>query len=104
MRRSWRLRSRAQIACLAVIAAADFLLSRWAPPVGVQALFDEPAHAATGLLAIAALGGAVDAPVVLAVLGGSLLIDLDHVPGLLGSYVLENGTPRPAQRAVSAWV
>jgi membrane-bound metal-dependent hydrolase YbcI (DUF457 family) len=78
-----------------VIAAADILLWCWKPPFGVQALLDEPAHAATGLVALAAIGPAFEVPVVLAILGGSLLIDLDHLPGLLGSHILDQGTPRP---------
>jgi inner membrane protein len=89
------LSSAAVLTCLAAIAAADLLIRLWEPPVGVQALLDEPAHAATGLLALGMLALAVDLPVVLAVLGGSVLIDLDHVPALLGSDLLQHGTPRP---------
>jgi len=44
----------------------------------VQALLEELAHAGTGLLALAAFGIAVEGLVVLAVLGGSMPIDLDH--------------------------
>jgi len=44
---------------------------------------------------LAALGIDVEMPVVLAVFAGSLLIDLDHLPGLLGSGALQQGTPRP---------
>jgi LexA-binding, inner membrane-associated putative hydrolase len=90
------------LTCVSAIAAADLLISLWKPPLGVQALLDEPAHAATGVLALGTLALAlgtlalrVDLPVMLAVLGGSLLIDLDHVPALLGSDLLQHGTPRP---------
>ena len=94
--RCWRISSLAVLACLAVIAAADLMMWLLKPlPVGVQGLLDETAHAATGLVALSASGVAFELPVVLAVLGGSLLIDSDHVPGLLGSDVLTHGTPRP---------
>jgi hypothetical protein len=83
------------LSCLGVIAASDLLISRLTPPLTVQALLDEAAHAGTGLLALGALGVAFEMPVVLAVLSGSLVIDLDHLPGLLGSHVLDSGTPRP---------
>jgi inner membrane protein len=85
----------AVLTCVAAVAAADFLIRLWEPPLGVEALLDEPAHAATGVLALGTFALAVDLPVVAAVLGGSLLIDLDHMPALLGSDLLQHGTPRP---------
>jgi hypothetical protein len=85
----------AVLTCVAAIAAADLLIWLRKPPLGVQALLDEPAHAATGVLALGTLALAVDLPVMLVVLCGSLLIDLDHVPALLGSDLLQHGTPRP---------
>jgi len=85
----WRLNSRVVVICLAVIAAADFLLWRWeGPPFVILALLDEPAHAATGFVALGALGVIFEVPIVLAVLAGSVVIDLDHVPDLLGSHLL----------------
>lgn len=95
MRPVWRLTSRLVLACLGVIAAADLVIWLSEPPLGLQALLDESAHAATGILALATIGVAFKPPIVLAVLAGSVLIDLDHVPGLLGSDVLQRGTPRP---------
>jgi hypothetical protein len=86
---------RVLLCALGVIAFADLLMWLSQPPLAAQAVLDEPAHAATGLVALSAFGVVFDLPVVLAALGGSLLIDLDHVPGLLGSHVLDHGTPRP---------
>ena len=83
------------VVCVLVIGVADLLIWRSGAPYGVQALFDEPAHAAIGILALSAIGLSFGTPVVAAVLAGSLLIDLDHVPHLLGSNVLEHGVPRP---------
>lgn len=91
----WLRRSWAVIICLAVIAVADLLIWRWTAPYAIEALLDEPAHAATGLLGLATLGVEFQAPVVLAVLAGSLLIDADHLPHVFGSSILEHGVPRP---------
>lgn len=79
-----------------VIGLADLLIWRWqGAPYVVEGLLDEPAHAATGLLALTACGPAFDVSVVAAVLGGSLLIDVDHWPHVFGSKILEHGVPRP---------
>jgi membrane-bound metal-dependent hydrolase YbcI (DUF457 family) len=86
---------RSVLTCVAVIAVADLVLWFSKLPFGVQALLDEPAHVATGLVALAAVGSGFEVPVVLAILGGSVLIDLDHLPALLGSHILDQGTPRP---------
>jgi hypothetical protein len=100
--RPWLLSSRMVVGCLAVIAVADFLIWRWKAPYAVEALLDEPAHAATGLVGLAAFGVSFEAPVVLAVLAGSLLIDLDHVPHVFGSHILEQGIPRPYTHSLGA--
>ncbi len=84
------------LGCVGVIGVADLLIWRWkGAPYAVEALFDEPAHVATGLLALTAFGLAFDLSVVLAVLAGSLLIDADHWPGVFGSKILQHGVPRP---------
>jgi LexA-binding, inner membrane-associated putative hydrolase len=89
------LSGRTVLLSLATIAIADLVIWRWKAPYAAEALFDEAAHVATGLLALAAVGVSFPASVVFAVLGGSLLIDLDHLPHLFGSHFLEHGTPRP---------
>ena len=91
----WRLDSSHVIICLAGIALADLLIWRWLAPHTVEGLLDEPAHAATGLLGLAALTVWFDLPMLIAVLAGSLLIDLDHVPQMLGSEIIQHGVPRP---------
>ncbi len=84
------------LGCVGVIGLADLLIWRWkGAPYAVEALLDEPAHVATGLLALTACGLVFELPVVLAVLAGSLLIDTDHWPGVFGSRILEQGVPRP---------
>jgi membrane-bound metal-dependent hydrolase YbcI (DUF457 family) len=103
-RQRWRLKSSVVVTGIAVIGAADLLLWLWTAPRVIVALADELAHAATGLVAFGAFGVACEAPVVAAVLAGSVLIDLDHVPDLLGSDVLQHGIPRPYTHSLSTVV
>jgi inner membrane protein len=103
-RQCWRLKSSALVTCIAVIGAADLLLWLWKVPRVIVALSDESAHVATGLVALGACGVAFEAPVVGAVLAGSVLIDLDHVPDLLGSDVLQHGIPRPYTHSLATVV
>jgi membrane-bound metal-dependent hydrolase YbcI (DUF457 family) len=100
----WRLKSSALATCIAVLAAADLLLWLWKAPRVIVALSDESAHVATGLVALGACGVAFQAPVVGALLAGSVLIDLDHVPDLLGSDVLQHGIPRPYTHSLATVV
>lgn len=90
-----RLSGRTVLLSLATIAIADLVIWRWKAPYAAEALFDEAAHIATGLLGLAAVGVSFPLGVVIAVLVGSLLIDLDHLPHVFGSHLLEHGTPRP---------
>lgn len=94
-RRPWGLAGRVVIGCLSLIGLADLVMWRAELPLAVQALLDEGAHAATGLLGLAALTTRVDPRAILAMLAGSVLIDVDHIPGLLGWHVLDQGTDRP---------
>lgn len=87
-----------------MIAVADLLIWRWKAPYAMEALLDESAHAATGLLALTAFGVVFDASVVGSVLAGSLLIDLDHLPHVFGSQILEHGVPRPYTHSVGTVV
>jgi inner membrane protein len=65
----------------------------------LNGIFDEPAHLATCaicLLALAAVIGRVPgAGFVVAALVGATAIDLDHIPGFLGSHAFTEGTSRP---------
>ena len=63
------------------------------------AVVDEPAHLATCALALAALlavrRGPASPKFLLAALFASVVIDFDHLPGLVGWGVFTAGTPRP---------
>lgn len=86
---------------LGVVLDDAFLMPR-APSFAVLGLLDEPAHLATSLVllaAITAMAGWRGArpPAAFAaglVLAGNLM-DVDHVPEVLGSDALTAGTPRP---------
>jgi beta-glucanase (GH16 family) len=56
---------------------------------------DELAHLLTGALVLAALRGVVDRRFAIGLLVASVLIDVDHVPGLLGLDWITRGTDRP---------
>lgn len=62
-------------------------------------LIDEPAHLATCALGLLVLAGALSRRLPPSFVGAALLasvaIDLDHVPGYLGSQLLDGGMPRP---------
>jgi membrane-bound metal-dependent hydrolase YbcI (DUF457 family) len=91
----------AAAALLGVVVALDLL---WGSLVGstgplAYGLVDEPAHLATcalAVLAVAAVTG-VRPPVrfVAAALIASVAIDLDHLPGYLGSHLVGGDLPRP---------
>jgi membrane-bound metal-dependent hydrolase YbcI (DUF457 family) len=81
-----------------VIGGADLLLRRWdGPSLTVVGMLDEPAHACTGTLALSALGETFELPVLLAAVAGSVAIDLDHLPGMLGSDLLVLPRPTPTR-------
>jgi hypothetical protein len=59
-------------------------------------LLDEPAHLMTGALVLVAFfPGLLTTEFALGLLGGSVLIDLDHIPQYLGYWGLTHGTDRP---------
>jgi membrane-bound metal-dependent hydrolase YbcI (DUF457 family) len=83
------------------VVALDLLWSLLEGSTGMLAygLFDEPAHLATcaiALLALAALAGTrLPSRFAVAALIASVAIDLDHLPGYLGSHALTGSLPRP---------
>jgi membrane-bound metal-dependent hydrolase YbcI (DUF457 family) len=88
-------------ALVAAVLVLDLLWSLIEGSTGAigYGLIDEPAHLATcvvALLAVLALSGAKP-PLrfVGAALVSSVAIDLDHVPGYLGSHLLTGSMPRP---------
>jgi membrane-bound metal-dependent hydrolase YbcI (DUF457 family) len=86
---------RVVLACLIVVGVADLLMWRLGMPYAVRALLDEPAHLATGLIALAAARKELRRDEILATGAGSVLIDADHLPQMLGSHILDHGVPRP---------
>jgi membrane-bound metal-dependent hydrolase YbcI (DUF457 family) len=81
--------------CLAAIALTDALRAALDPPLLVDGLLDEVAHAATMLLGIAAFARRVDVRLLAGAVLGAVLIDVDHIPRELGWYGLEQGGTRP---------
>jgi inner membrane protein len=93
-------------ALVAGVFAADLLWSLVASSTGslAYALVDEPAHLATcavALLALVAAGAAVSRRFAAAALLASTAIDIDHLPGYLGSHLLmASSMPRPYSHSV----
>lgn len=94
---------------LALTAAVVALDGLWALLVGstgpvTYGFLDEPAHLATCgvlLLAISAIaGGRPPLRFVGAALIATVAIDLDHLPGLLGSHLITAGLPRPYTHSI----
>ncbi len=83
------------VSCAVIVFVADAVLWLTAPPLQLDALADEPAHAATALLALGVVGYVFSRRFVIAVLAGATLIDVDHIPGMLGWHGLEHAGTRP---------
>lgn len=82
------------LAALTVVVGVDVLIVLLDPSYPAIGVFDESAHAATAVLVLANLAprsrGWVAGFAV-----GAVGIDLDHLPQLLGSDVITEGTGRP---------
>lgn len=93
-------------ALVAGVFVADLFWSLVADSTGslAYALVDEPAHLATcavALLALLAAGAPVSRRFALAALLASTAIDVDHLPGYLGSHLLmASSMPRPYSHSV----
>lgn len=92
------------IAALGALIGCDLIAAVFVPSYGGWGVLDETAHAATGLIMLAAVGRVFEGRVVVAVLCASVLIDLDHVPAMLGSTFLTAGTPRPYTHSLATLV
>lgn len=77
--------------CVALILMLDSLSPE---PLVLRGLVDEAAHAATAI-AFAALLWPLNLALLAALLGGGVLLDVDHIPATLGWDGLTAGTPRP---------
>jgi inner membrane protein len=99
-RRAWWLAP----LCLAGVLLLDALLPR-ATSFAVFAAGDELAHLLTtgiAVLALAAAGrGRLPVPFAAGALVAGNLIDVDHVPLMLGNDLLTEGTPRPYSHSVT---
>jgi hypothetical protein len=104
---SWERKSAAWILLLVGLVFGLDLL--WAALVGgtgsvLYGFLDEPAHLLTCLVALIALavarGGRLPAAFAAAALLGSIAIDLDHLPGILGWSVLTGAGPRPCTHSL----
>jgi membrane-bound metal-dependent hydrolase YbcI (DUF457 family) len=80
-----------------LLFAADQALFQWlgSKGTGFRGPFDETDHLLTTLLIVWALFPRLDRRQLLPVLIASCAIDLDHIPGQLGSTILTGGGPRP---------
>lgn len=79
----------------AALFAADQVLFHAREGVVYAGLLDETAHFLTGALVLAALRGYVGRAFAVGLLTASVLIDVDHVPGLFGIEAITHLTPRP---------
>jgi inner membrane protein len=97
---------RLTVALVAAVFAADLFWGLVADSTGslAYALIDEPAHLATcavALLALVAAGAPLSRRFAAAALLASTAIDVDHLPGYLGSHLLmAPSMPRPYSHSV----
>lgn len=77
------------------LLATDQALYRAPEGVLYSGLLDETAHFLTGALVLATLRGYVGRTFAVGLLVSSVLIDIDHVPGLFGIDWITHLTPRP---------
>jgi len=95
-RSQWSAHALSQVLALAlVLLVADQVLLHAGEGWLGEGPVDEIAHLLTGALVLAALRGVVDRRFAIGLLVMSVLIDVDHVPGLLGLDWITRGTDRP---------
>ena len=80
---------------LALIIGLDTFLHRRAPSRLITGIVDESAHLLTASILVAALPLPRDERFLRGALAGAVLIDLDHLPGEVGSALLTRGAGRP---------
>jgi hypothetical protein len=97
-----RLRNPRTISALglgAVVAIDGLRLTRKRPRI-LAGFFDEVAHLGTGLVVLAALGQRSEA-FEAGLMAGSVLLDSDHAPELIGSSFLRGNRTRPGPHSVA---
>jgi membrane-bound metal-dependent hydrolase YbcI (DUF457 family) len=85
---------------LALVAVTDALARVRSHSRPVAGLLDETAHVGTGLLVLGAMAPR-RTEFALGVLAGSVLIDVDHIPDVLGSRILRGGRMRPLPHSIA---
>jgi inner membrane protein len=87
---------------LLVILAIDGPIAWQQRPLVLAGLADETAHLLTAALLLAAVPLALPRAFVISALLGSMLIDLDHLPLIMGSDLLTRETGRPVTHSMLA--
>lgn len=87
---------------VAAILTIDLPFDRLHQPLPLAGPADWVAHVLTSLLLLAAIGRPRPTGAVVGVLAGSTLIDLDHLPMLLGNDLLTRETNRPLTHCLLA--
>jgi hypothetical protein len=85
---------------LPIVAVTDAIARQRVWPRPIAGLLDEAAHLGTGLILLAALPRP-GRPFAQGVLAGSVLLDLDHVPDMLGMPFLRPERMRPRTHSVA---
>ena len=89
---------------LVLFAVDQFVYQQVGSFVPFQAPLDWTDHLLTTLFIAWALRPLIDRRRILAALIMSVIIDVDHIPGYLGSHVLSGGTPRPYTHSLTTVV
>lgn len=84
-----------------VVLAIDLLMRHSDPPLAAAAGLDETAHTITAILLLSALVPRADPALKLGTLLGGVLIDVDHVPLLLGNELVTAGATRPYSHSLA---
>jgi inner membrane protein len=101
------LESRAALLIAVVVLAVADGISALLPasvPQAVEGMIDEPAHLATAVIVLAAMGWWGGRRFAIGALVASVAIDLDHIPTYLGAHFLSQGTPRPYTHSLATVV
>jgi membrane-bound metal-dependent hydrolase YbcI (DUF457 family) len=83
------------LAAFGYIVLADLFLGARKPSLALAGALDELAHVATTTLLAAGLRAPGDAPFVIGAVLGSVALDADHVPGVLGHRITGTESERP---------
>lgn len=87
-----------------LFAGDQFVYQQVGTFVPFQAPLDWTNHLLTTLFIAWALRPLIDRTRILTALIASVLIDVDHIPGYLGSRILTGGTPRPYTHSLATVV